>query len=112
MSRQPPAPPPHGAGWVDGQPPARSVFGDQYQPDVATRRPAPGRQALLLAALTIGLVLMGIQLWLLTVALDLYLGGFGRDVWLLALTSGLVFVGGLVALRLIERGPPRRSRAR
>lgn len=91
---------------MDGQPPPRSVFGDQYQPDVAVDRPPPpGRQALLLAALVIGVLLMGIQLWLLTVALDLYLGGSGGEVWLLALVSGGVFLGGLLALRLLGRRP-------
>ncbi len=61
--------------------------------------PLPGRQALLMAALLIGLVLMGLQLWLLTVALDMYLAGEGEDLWLLALVSGLVFAGGLLAWR-------------
>lgn len=86
--------------------PRPDVFGDQYQPDVeANRPPPPGRQALLLAALVIGLLLMGIQLWLLTVALDLYLGGSGDRVWLLAVVSGLVFLGGLLALRPLARRP-------
>lgn len=61
--------------------------------------PLPGRQALLLAALLIGFVLMGLQLWLLTVALDMYLAGDGKDLWLLALVSGLVFAGGMFAWR-------------
>jgi hypothetical protein len=86
--------------------PPPSVFGDVYQPDVPVDRPPPpGRQALLLAALLVGLLLMGIQLWLLTVALDLYLAGSGDDIWLLALVSGVVFLGGLLALRLLERRP-------
>lgn len=84
----------------------RSVFGDQYQPDVPVERtPPPGRQALVLAALLIGFLLMGIQLWLLTVALDLYLGGHGDNIWLIALASGAVFIGGLVAVRLLDRRP-------
>jgi hypothetical protein len=83
-----------------------SIFGDQYQPDVAQDRPPPpGWAALLLAALIVGLLLLGIQLWLLTVALDLYLGGSGGRVWLLALVSGVVFLGGLLALWLLDRGP-------
>jgi hypothetical protein len=77
-----------------------------YQPDVPVDRPpSPGRQALLLAALLVGLLLMGLQLWLLTVALDLYLGGAGDQVWLLALISGLVFLGGVLALRVLGRRP-------
>jgi hypothetical protein len=86
--------------------PPLSVFQDQYQPDVQVdRAPPPGRQALLLAALAIGFLLMAIQLWLLTVALDLYLGGSGDEVWLLAAVSGLVFLGGLLGLRLLDRRP-------
>jgi len=65
----------------------------------------PGRVAVLLAALLVGLLLMGMQLWLLTVALDLYLGGQGRQIWLLALVSGLIFVGGLVMLAVLGRRP-------
>jgi hypothetical protein len=86
--------------------PRVSLFGDQYQPDVAVDRPPPpGRQALLLAALLIGFLLMGIQLWLLTVALDLYLAGEGRGVWRIAAASGVVFLGGLLALQLLGRRP-------
>ena len=87
-----------------------SIFQDQYQPDVhLDRAPPPGRRALLLAALLVGFLLMGIQLWLLTVALDLYLAGSGDGVWLLAVVSGLVALGGVLAVYLIERGPrPRR----
>ena len=86
--------------------PPVSVFGDRYQPDVAVDRPPPpGRQALLLAALLIGFLLMGIQLWLLTVALELYLAGEGEGVWRIAIASGVVFLGGLLALRLLGRQP-------
>jgi hypothetical protein len=65
----------------------------------------PGQLAVVMAALMIGLLLMGTQLWLLTVALELYLGGKGQQVWLLALVSGAIFVGGLVMLRLLGRRP-------
>ena len=68
-------------------------------------QPPPGRGAILLAALIVGLLLMGVQLWLLTVALDLYLSGQGRSVWTVALISGLVFVGGVVAARTLARRP-------
>jgi hypothetical protein len=67
------------------------------------RRPPPGRQALLLTALCIGGLLLAMQLWLLTVALELYLGGEGGNIWALALLSGLVFAGGLYALRRISQ---------
>jgi len=67
------------------------------------RVPAQGQEALATAALAIGMLLMSLQLWLLTVALDLYLAGGGRGIWILALISGLVFVGGLLAVRLVGR---------
>lgn len=67
--------------------------------------PAPGRLAVLMAALLVGLLLMGMQLWLLTVALDLYLGGQGRQIWLLALVSGAIFLGGVVMLKVLSRRP-------
>ena len=76
--------------------------------------PPPGRQAMLIAKLALGLLLLGVQLWLLTVALDLYLSGDGSDVWTLALFSGIVFLGGLLALGLPggrPRMPPRANRA-
>ena len=66
---------------------------------------APGQLGVLLAALLVGLLLMGLQLWLLTVALDLYLGGQGRQIWLLALVSGAIFVGGVVMLAVLGRRP-------
>ena len=61
--------------------------------------------AVVLAALTIGILLMGIQLWLLTVALELYLAGEGDRVWQLALLSGALFLGGLAMLGLLGRPP-------
>jgi hypothetical protein len=61
--------------------------------------------AVVLAALTIGILLMGIQLWLLTVALELYLAGDGHMVWQLALVSGGIFLGGLAMLWLLRRRP-------
>ena len=74
------------------------------------RSPPPGAHAVVLAALAIGTLLMATQLWMLTVALDLYLAGSARGSWLLALASGLVFLGGLLAVRLVGRvlpPPPR-----
>lgn len=65
--------------------------------------PTPGQQAVVLAALFIGLMLLGIQLWLLTVALDLYLAGKAGDMWALPLISGLIFLGGLFSLRMLRR---------
>ena len=71
----------------------------------ADRSPPPGLLAIVMAALMLGLLLMGIQLWLLTVALELYLGGHGRQVWLLALVSGGIFLGGLLVLNVLGRRP-------
>ncbi|MCC7365036.1 MAG: hypothetical protein IT303_11755 [Dehalococcoidia bacterium] len=68
-------------------------------------RPVPGREALLLGALAFGLMMLAIQLWLLTVALELYLAGDGERVWGLAVGSGCVFVGGLIAVWLLSRRP-------
>lgn len=71
-------------------------------PDV---REMPGRQALLLGALLLGLIVLAIQLWLLTVALELFLSGEGDHIWGLALVSGMVFAGGLLASWLLSRSP-------
>jgi len=67
------------------------------------RAPPPGQHAAAAAALGIGILLMTFQLWLLTVALDLYLGGDGRRIWFLALVSGVVFAGGVLAVRRVGR---------
>lgn len=67
------------------------------------RRPPPGRIAVVLTGLSIGILLLGIQLWLLTISLDRYLAGQGNNIWTLALLSGLVFLGGLLVLRLLAR---------
>jgi hypothetical protein len=75
----------------------RSVGG---RPELAE---PPGQAPIVAAGLAIGILLLAIQLWLLTVALDLYLGGRGDQVWLLALVSGLIFVGGLLVLWILRR---------
>lgn len=67
--------------------------------------PPPGQIAVILMSLVIGLLLMGIQLWLLTVALDLYLAGRGGFLWLMGVISGLVFLGGLLILRVLDHRP-------
>ena len=69
------------------------------------RTPPPGRVAIVLTGLAIGILLMGIQLWILTLALDLYLSGGGANILALALISGLIFLGGLIVLRLLGRHP-------
>jgi hypothetical protein len=72
---------------------------------VVDQPPLPGEAPLTGAALAIGILLLAIQLWLLTVALDLYLAGNGSEVWGLALVSGAIFVGGLVVLAVLRRRP-------
>ena len=76
------------------------------------RRPPPGQIAVVLTGLALGILLLGIQLWLLTIALDRYLAGQGADTWVLAVISGLVFHGGLLVLRMLAIHPhlmPRRG---
>lgn len=76
------------------------------------RRPPPGQIAIVLTSLALGILLLGIQLWLLTIALDRYLAGQGNDTWVLAIISGLVFLGGLLMLRMLASHPhlvPRRG---
>jgi len=72
---------------------------------VVEEPPPPGQAPVVAAALAIGLLLLGVQLWLLTIALDLFLAGRGGDLWLIALLSGLIFLGGLVVLWLLRRRP-------
>ena len=74
----------------------------------ATEPPPPGEMPVVMAALSIGLLLMGVQLWLLTVALELYLEGHGDGAWHMALVSGAIFAGGLLVLRMLPRRTPRR----
>jgi hypothetical protein len=72
--------------------------------DRAPRRlPTSGQAAIVLAGLALGALLMSMQLWLLTVALDLYLGGSENGAWPLAIISGLVFLGGILAVSMIGR---------
>ena len=69
------------------------------------RTPPAGRSAMFMAGLAIGILLLGLQLWLLTLALDLYLSGLTDNTWQLMLISGLIFLGGLLLLRLLSRYP-------
>jgi hypothetical protein len=66
---------------------------------------SPGQAALLGAGLTVGIFLLSMQLWLLAIALELYLGGHAERLWSLALVSGLIFLGGLGMLWLLRRRP-------
>jgi hypothetical protein len=66
-------------------------------------RPPPGEPVVVITGLIVGLVMMGIQLWLLTLAFDLYLSGERAATLLTALCSGLIFLGGLLMLRIVDR---------
>lgn len=68
-------------------------------------KPALGQVAVVLTGLTLGIMLLGIQLWLLTIALDRYLAGHGTDIWALVIISCLVFIGGILMLLLLGRHP-------
>jgi hypothetical protein len=86
-----------------GDPPRTPRYRDP-RPRTPPEEPVtPGRQAVVLMMLSIGIMLLGIQLWLLTVALDLYLAGEGGTIWVIGVLSGLIFAGGLLVLRLLER---------
>lgn len=75
-------------------------------PEELRDQPPPvGQGPIVMAALTIGILLMGIQLWLLTVALDLYLAGNGGEVWRTSVVSGVIFLGGLGMLAILRRRP-------
>ena len=83
----------------------RSYVGRKWPDEQVDESPPPGQGPLVMTGLMIGLLMMGIQLWLLTVALELFLAGEGERVWQLALASGAIFLGGLLMLRLLRRRP-------
>jgi hypothetical protein len=68
-----------------------------------------GQHGLVQLGLGLGVLLMTVQLWLLTISFNLVLAGQRRGTLLVAAGSGLIFVGGLVMLRLLGRRPPRRA---
>lgn len=79
------------------------------QPEERENRPRPGESALVTLGLVVGILFMTIQLWLLTVAFDLYLSGQRGETVRAAIISGLVFLGGLLMLRVLDRRPPRQG---
>jgi hypothetical protein len=88
------------------------VTADRERPDRTgeARREPTWEGPLLLMALTIGLFLMGLQLWLLTLAFNLYLAGDQGRVVVAAVISGLIFLGGWGMLILLDRMAARRGR--
>jgi hypothetical protein len=71
------------------------------------RPPAPGQAAIVLAGLAIGVIFLGIQLWLLSVSLNLFLAGQGDATIGLAAISAAIFLGGILILVLLRRRPRR-----
>lgn len=67
----------------------------------APHRPA-GQSALVLLGLAVGILLMAVQLWLLTLAFNLYLLGERRGTLIAAIVSGVIFLGGLAMLRVLR----------
>ena len=65
----------------------------------------PGESALLSAALAMGILLMGIQLWILTVALEHFERHAYSQIYALAAISALIFAGGVVMLWLLRKKP-------
>jgi len=74
-------------------------------------RPAPGQGGLVMLGLSVGILLMSVQLWLLTLAFNLYLSADRRGTLIAAIASGGIFLGGLLMLLVLRRsarrgGPP------
>lgn len=89
--------------------PDRQLGQRAHQAIAPERRPPPGQAGLALLGLAIGILLISIQLWLLTVTFDLYMLDDDSGVLLAAAASGLVFLGGLAMLRILDRRPRRRG---
>jgi len=80
-----------------------------HQAIAPERRPPPGQAGIALFGLAVGIMLISIQLWLLTLAFDLYMLKQDTDAILAAAASGLVFLGGLAMLRILDRRPHHRG---
>lgn len=66
-------------------------------------RPAPGQNGVVMLGLSVGIVLMAIQLWLLTLAFNLYLSGERGRTLIAAIVSGAIFTGGVAMSWLLRR---------
>lgn len=91
----------------------RSANGHVPDQRPASEHPPPdhlrSRGPVVLLGLGIGILLMGLQLWLLTVAFDLYRAGKNSETVVASIISGCVFLGGVVMLLVLTRGPSRRG---
>lgn len=67
--------------------------------------PPPGERGLVGAALAIGILLMAVQLWILTVALEQFQRHDYRQIYALAGISALIFLGGVAMLWALRRTP-------
>ena len=81
----------------------------QTRPAEGDRREPTWQGPLVMLGLASGIQLMGIQLGLLTLAFNLYLSGERGSVVLAAAISGLVFLGGVGMLFVLDRAPVRRG---
>lgn len=71
-------------------------------------RPAPGQHGLVMLGLSVGILLMSVQLWLLTLAFNLYLSGERGGTLIAAIASGGIFAGGLGMVWMLRRSARRR----
>lgn len=67
--------------------------------------PPPGEAGLVGAALMIGILLLALQLWILTVALEEFQRHNDQRTCMLAGISALIFAGGLAVRWLLRRTP-------
>lgn len=67
--------------------------------------PPPGEAGLVGAALMIGILLLALQLWILTIALEEFQRHNNERTYILAGISAAIFVGGLAVRWLLRRTP-------
>lgn len=67
--------------------------------------PPPGEAGLVGAALMSGILLLALQLWILTVALEEFQRHNDQRTYMLAGISALIFAGGLAVRWLLRRTP-------
>jgi hypothetical protein len=67
--------------------------------------PPPGEAGLVGAALMIGILLLALQLWILTVALEEFQRHNDERTYILAGISAAIFAGGLAVRYLLKRTP-------
>ena len=67
--------------------------------------PPPGEAGLVGAALMVGFLLLALQLWILTVALEEFQRHNDQRTYILAGISAMIFAGGLAVRWLLKRTP-------